>query len=74
MGFGFQSIPAERSQWQVWEATGYSMPTDRMRSNARMHVGTVTSLLTPQVIVLSIVKIALPTPFYVLIPVLPSMP
>lgn len=74
LAWGSGSSPAERSRWQVWEVAGDSMPTDQMRSNERMHVGTVTSLLTPQGLVLSIIKIALPTTTYVIMPVLPSMP
>lgn len=68
LAWGTGYSPAERSWWQVWEAAGYSMPTDRMRSNEHMRVGTVVSLLTPQGTVLSTIKIALATPTYVIKP------
>lgn len=59
LAWGTGYSPAERSRWQVWEAAGSSMPTDRMRSNERRRVGTVASLLTPQGTVLSTIKIVL---------------
>lgn len=68
-GFRFQSIPAEKSQWQVWEAAGYIMSPDRMRSSECMLHGDALTYTT-QGMVLPTVKIELPASINVIMPVL----